>query len=52
MEVCSQLHALTALPQGKETVVPTEWETGWAVNLVWLEILAMTPPTHDFHCFA
>ena len=35
MEVCSQFHALAALPQGKEIVVPNEQETGWALNLVW-----------------
>lgn len=28
MEVSGQLHALAAVPPGKETPVPTEWEAG------------------------
>jgi len=30
VEVSSQLHALAVLPPGKEPLVPTEKEAGWA----------------------
>jgi hypothetical protein len=35
MEVSSQLHAPAALPPGKETLVPTECEAGWAPLKYW-----------------
>jgi hypothetical protein len=30
MEVSGQLHALAALPPGKEPLLPIGWEAGWA----------------------
>jgi len=35
MEVSGQLHAPTALPPGKEPLVPIGCETGWAPEPVW-----------------
>jgi hypothetical protein len=35
MEVSDQLHALVALPPGKEHLVPIGEEAGWAPELVW-----------------
>jgi len=35
MQVTGKLHALTDLPTGKEPLVPTGWETGWAPGPVW-----------------
>jgi hypothetical protein len=35
MEVSGQLHALAALLPGKEPMVPTEQEAGWAPEPVW-----------------
>jgi len=37
MEVSDQLHALAALPLGKEPMVPTGQETGWAPEAVWTQ---------------
>jgi hypothetical protein len=28
-------HAPSALPQGKEPLVPAEWEAGWVPEAVW-----------------
>jgi hypothetical protein len=35
MKVSGQLHALTALPPGKEPKVAIVLEVGWAPELVW-----------------
>jgi hypothetical protein len=35
MEVSGQLHALVALPTGKEPLVPIGKEAGWAPEPVW-----------------
>jgi len=35
MEFNGQPHALAALSPGKDHMVPTEWEAGWASDLVW-----------------
>jgi hypothetical protein len=35
MEVSGQLHAPAALPPGKETLVPTGQEAGWAPEPFW-----------------
>jgi hypothetical protein len=35
MEVSGQLHAPAALPSGKEPLLPTEYEAGWAPQPVW-----------------
>jgi hypothetical protein len=35
MEVSGQLQALAALPPGKEPLVPTGYEAGWAPESVW-----------------
>jgi len=35
MEVSSQSNAPAALPYGKEPLLPTEKETGWAVAPSW-----------------
>jgi hypothetical protein len=35
MEMSSQLHALSDLLPGKEPLVPTGYEAGWAPELVW-----------------
>jgi len=35
MEVSGQLHAPAALPTGKESLVPTGYEAGWAPEPVW-----------------
>jgi hypothetical protein len=36
MEVSDQLHALAPLPTGKEPVVNTGQDAGWAPELVWM----------------
>jgi hypothetical protein len=35
MEVSDQLHATATLVPGKEPLVPTGWEDGWAPEPVW-----------------
>ena len=35
MEANGQLHALAALPAGKECPAPTEYQAGWAPQSVW-----------------
>jgi hypothetical protein len=37
MEVSGQLHASTALPPGREPLVPIGKEAGWAPELVWAQ---------------
>jgi len=36
MEVSGQLHALAALPLGKEFLLPTGLEARWAPEPVWM----------------
>jgi len=36
MEAGDQLHAPAALSLGKDILVPTEQETGWAPEPVWM----------------
>jgi hypothetical protein len=35
MKVCDKAYAPAALNQGKETSITTDWESGWASELVW-----------------
>jgi hypothetical protein len=53
MEVSGQLHSLTALPAGKEPLVPTGKEAGWATKTVWGEKVPVhagtRTPDHPAH---
>ena len=35
MEVAGQPHALAALPQMQEFLIPAEWDPGWTLQPVW-----------------
>jgi hypothetical protein len=39
MKVSGQLHAPAALPPGKEPLIPTGWEAGWAPEPAWIFII-------------
>jgi hypothetical protein len=42
MEVGGQHQALATLPPGKQPLLPTKWEAGWASQPIWMHWTVVT----------